>query len=240
MTVLLADPDADTLDLLVYVLRRAGYTPLAARDGAVARQLWESQSPTAVVAATELPTLSGWELCRTIRQTDTTLPVLLLASTAAESELVRGYEVGADHYLVKPFGPKQLLVRLGAVLRRVVHPADQPRAGWQRLQAGDLMLDPQWRRVTRGSETIHLTGIEFKVLYELVLHAGQVLPHELLTDRVWGYDAVTSTDGATLLKGHIRNLRKKLEPQSARPVYLQTVPGVGYTFCPHAPLRLVS
>jgi DNA-binding response OmpR family regulator len=114
-----------------------------------------------------------------------------------------------------------------AVLRRAKEDSGQQRRGWQTITAGDLKLDPQWRRVTRGAGEIHLTPIEFKLLYELVLHEGQVLPHQTLTDRVWGYEGV---DDASLLKGHIRNMRRKLEDDSSTPQYIHTVAGVGYTF----------
>jgi two-component system alkaline phosphatase synthesis response regulator PhoP len=95
------------------------------------------------------------------------------------------------------------------------------------ITAGDLKLDPQWRSVYIGDRAIRLTGIEFKLLYELVLHEGQVLTHQILTDRVWGYEGV---DDGSLLKGHIRNLRRKLDDDSNNPTYIHTVPGIGYTF----------
>jgi DNA-binding response OmpR family regulator len=151
----------------------------------------------------------------------------MLTGVNGDADVVKGLDLGADDYIIKPFSPRQLIARIKAVLRRAAEAADQPRKGWQAITVGDLMLDPQWRTVTRAGESVRLTPIEFKLLYELVLHEGQVLTHQILTDRVWGFAGV---DDASLLKGHIRNLRRKLELDSSEPVYIHTVTGIGYTF----------
>jgi DNA-binding response OmpR family regulator len=173
-----------------------------------------------------LPKVSGWELCQRIRR-EPTVPVIMLTGASTEADMVRGLDLGADDYLTKPFSPGVLIARIQAVLRRAQEAAEQPRVGQQPITVGDLTLLPQWRTVKHGNRETRLTGIEFKVLYELALHEGQVLTHQLLTDRVWGYDAVE--DGG-LLKGHIRNLRKKLDDDPSHPTYIHTVAGIGYTF----------
>ena len=231
MAILIVEDDADLLDVLCFLFRREGHDVVAAHDGQTGLTLFESKDPELVILDVELPRLSGWEVLKQIRSQAST-PVIMLTASGGDGEVVKGLELGADDYVAKPFSPRQLLARTRAVLRRAKEPEDRPRRGWQTVTAGDLLLDPQWRLVRRGAETIKLTAIEFKLLYELVVHEGQVLTHQRLTDRVWGYEAV---DDANLLKGHIRNLRKKLEHDPASPRYLRTVVGVGYSFASFAP-----
>ena len=226
MSILIVEDDADLLDILCFTLRREGHEVIAARDGAIGLQLWRQKDPRLVLLDVDLPKVNGWEVCRQIRAESNT-PILMLTAARSDADIVRGLDSGADDYITKPFNPRELLARIRAVLRRAKEPADQPRKGWQVITAGDLKLDPQWRSVTIGDRTVRLTGIEFKLLYELVLHEGQVLTHQILTDRVWGYEGV---DDGSLLKGHIRNLRRKLDDDSNNPTYIHTVPGIGYTF----------
>ena len=199
---------------------------LAASDGAVGLHLWQTKTPQLVLLDADLPKVSGWELCKRICR-ESNVPVIMLTGASTEADTMRGLDLGADDYTTKPFSPAVLIARIQAVMRRAKEAAEQPRVGQQPITAGDLTLSPQWRTVTQGDRANHLTGIEFKVLYELVLHEGQVLTHQILTDRVWGYDAV---EDASLLKGHIRNLRTKLDDDAAHPTYLHTVAGLGYTF----------
>jgi DNA-binding response OmpR family regulator len=226
MSILIVEDDADLLDILCFTLRREGHEVIAARDGAVGLQLWRQKDPQLVLLDVDLPKVNGWEVCRQIRAESNT-PILMLTAARSDADIVRGLDSGADDYITKPFNPRELLARIRAVLRRAKEAADQPRKGWQVITAGDLKLDPQWRSVYIGDRAIRLTGIEFKLLYELVLHEGQVLTHQILTDRVWGYEGV---DDGSLLKGHIRNLRRKLDDDSNNPTYIHTVPGIGYTF----------
>lgn len=226
MSILVVQQDADVLDILCFALRRQGHDVIAAHDGAAALQLWQSKEPRLALLDADLPKISGWDVCKRIRSESDTA-VILLTDSPSDTAIVRGFEMGADDAVAKPFSPGVLLARVRAVLRRAKESEDQPRKGWQTITAGDLRLDPQWRTVHRHDAPIRLTPIEFKLLYELVLHEGQVLTHQILTDRVWGYEGV---DDASLLKGHIRNLRRKLEADSSDPVYLHTVAGIGYTF----------
>jgi DNA-binding response OmpR family regulator len=226
MSVLIVEDDGDLLDILCYTIRREGHDVIAAHDGDAGLQLWKTKEPRLVLLDVDLPKISGWEVCKHIRAESAT-PIIMLTSAHSEADIVKGLDLGADDYITKPFSPRQLVARIRTVLRRAKEAADQPRKGWQLLTAGDLTLDPQWRTVHRRGEPIRLTPIEFKLLYELVLHETQVLTHQILTDRVWGYEGV---DDASLLKGHIRNLRRKLEADSSDPVYIHTVSGIGYTF----------
>jgi DNA-binding response OmpR family regulator len=226
MAILTVEDDADLLDILSYTLRRDGHDVIAARDGATALQLWRIRNPQLILLDVDLPKVDGWQICEQIRAESST-PIIMLTGLSSTNDVIRGLELGADDYMTKPFSPKELTSRVRAVLRRSKKSAVETRNGWQVTNAGDLRLDPQWRSVSRGDTAIKLTPMEFKLLYELVLHEGQVLPHQILTDRVWGYEGV---DDSSLLKGHIRNLRRKIEPYASSPIYIHTVAGIGYTF----------
>lgn len=226
MPILVVEDDPDLLDILCFTLRREGHDVIAARDGVAGLEMWRSKDPLLVLLDVDLPKKNGWEVCKEIRKESNT-PIVMLTAADDEADIVKGFDAGADDYVTKPFSHKQLVMRIGAVLRRVKQNPEQPKRGWQVMNAGDLRLDPQWRTVQRGENAIRLTPMEFKLLYELILHEGQVIPHQILTDRVWGYEGV---DDTSLLKGHIRNLRRKLEDDSSAPVYIRTVAGIGYTF----------
>lgn len=234
MSILVVEKDPVLLDLLIFMLRRAGYEALIARDGAAGLRLWQEKQPELVLLETALPNLSGWEVCEAIRKLDQT-PLIFLSHATSDVEIVRGLLLGADDYVTKPFSPGQLLARIQAVLRRAQSRGTAPYRSRSVVQSGDLTLDPQWRLARRGDTAIRLTGTEFKLLYELVLHEGQVLSNQSLTERVWGYEGV---DDGGVVKGHIRNLRRKLEPDpDGKPIYIQTVPGVGYTYCSQPPAK---
>jgi DNA-binding response OmpR family regulator len=226
MSVLVIDDDGDLLDVLSYLLRRDGYDVIPAHNGVAGFEAWQTGDPELVMLASELPQMSGWQVCEKIRAESDT-PIIILGRPSDEDAMLRGLELGADDYITKPFAPRQLLARVRAVLRRAHESLDGPRKGRQLLHAGDLLLDPQFRTVERDSAVVTLTPTEFKLLYELVLHEGQVLTPSVLTDRVWGYVAV---DDTTVVKGQIFNLRRKLEPDAAHPLYIHTVAGSGYVF----------
>jgi two-component system alkaline phosphatase synthesis response regulator PhoP len=226
MAILAVEDDADLLDILSFTLRRDGHDVIPARDGEAALALWSARDPQLILLDVNIPKVNGWQVCERIRaEADT--PVVMLTGMVTTHDIARGFELGVDDYVTKPYSPRELSARIRAILSRTDRLGEEPRRGWQVTTAGDLTLDPQWRSVTRGNRQIKLTATEFKLLYELVLHEGQVLPHKILTDRVWGFEGV---DDSSLLKGHIRNLRRKIEPNDSEPVYVQTVGGIGYTF----------
>jgi DNA-binding response OmpR family regulator len=226
MSVLVIDDDGDMLDLLGYMLRREGYDMVPARDGAVGLRTWETLDPELILLKLELPSIDGLELCRRIRSSSNT-PIIILSTSSDEDTIVRGLDIGADDYVTKPFSPRQLLARVRAVLRRSRENIDGSRKGRETLRAGGLTLDPQFRTVERDGDAVALTPTEFKLLYELVLHEGQVLTNQVLTDRVWGYAEV---DDTSIVKGQIYNLRHKIERNPSKPRYIHTIPGSGYTF----------
>lgn len=229
MKVLLVDDDVDLLDVTAYALRREGFQLITATSGELAIIRWEAAQPDVVVLDVGLPGRSGLDVCRAIRRAGPT-PVILLTARGDEADIVRGFGAGADDYVVKPFSPRLLALRIRAVARRASWRAaiDEPAE----LVVGALMLEQESHQVQVQGHTVQLTPIEFRLLYLLASNAGRVVPTTRLVDYVWGYDA----GDAALLKTHCSHLRKKLQLGPGGPAELQAVPLVGYrlTIAPRA------
>jgi DNA-binding response OmpR family regulator len=224
MSILLVEDDRDLTDILSYLLRREGHEVNVAHDGATAVKIFEESDPQLILLDIDLPRMSGWDVCTAVRENSET-PILMLTGASGDDNIVRGLELGADDYMTKPFSPKQLLARIRAVLRRSgSEKAEMPD---QVMTVADLTLDAKWRRVQRDEDEIQLTKLEFRLLHELALHAGQVLTYRYITDKVWGYQG---QNDASLIKGHIRNLRSKLGTAPDGEQYIDTVHGTGYIF----------
>jgi DNA-binding response OmpR family regulator len=172
-----------------------------------------------------LPRVSGLEVCRRI-QAGERVPVVMLTARGEEEDRIVGLGIGADDYVVKPFSPRELAARVEAVLRRV----DEARAGSggeKSMVFGDLRIDPSAREVTIRDAPVTLTAREFDLLHHMASHPKRVFTRDHLMETVWGYAFAGDTSTVTV---HIRRLREKIEPDPARPRYLQTVWGVGYRF----------
>lgn len=223
MNVLLVDDDLDLLDLTTYVLRREGYQVITATDGEKALRRWEAENPDIVLLDANLPKIDGFEVCRRIRQESAT-PVIMLTARDDEEDILRGFKLGADDYVTKPFSAKQLTARMSVLLRRCHNDAYRPPA--KQLQVGDLVLDLESHAVSKGGMQVQLTPLEFRILYLLALNEGRVIPYARLIEYAWGYDEADSN----LLKTHICHLRKKLGLEPARNEGIRAVLGVGYVF----------
>jgi len=219
--VLLADDDLDLVDLLTYALRREGYTVVAAIDGQQAVRRWKAEQPDLVLLDVSLPKLNGFEVCRQIRSEAAT-PIIMLTARDEEEDIVRGLQLGADDYVTKPFSHRELSARMKALLRRCqAHRYQEPAS---RLEVGDLVLDLQSHEASKGGAMVHLTPLEFRILYMLALNAGRVIPYSRLIEYAWGYDGGDSG----LLKTHICHLRQKLGLAPGASSQIRAVPGVGY------------
>jgi DNA-binding response OmpR family regulator len=221
-TVLVVDDEPIVREVVVRYLRREGYDTLEAADGIRARELIERHEPSLVVLDLMLPGTGGLELCRWIRSRSD-LPVIMLTARGEESDRIVGLELGADDYVTKPFSPRELAVRVRAVLRR----SALPRPRDERLSFDGLEIDAGSREVTRGGEALRLTAKEFDLLYFLASNPRRVFSREHLMERVWGYSAALDTGTVTV---HVRRLREKVEDDPSRPRFLETVWGVGYRF----------
>ena len=222
MKVLVADDDADLLDLLTYALRREGYTVLAAINGQQALHRYETENPDIVLLDVTMPKVDGFEVCRHIRRESDT-PIILLTARDEEEDVVRGLRIGADDYVTKPFSAKQLTARMKAVMRR--RQANMYQEPVSQLQVGDLALDLQSYEATKAGTHVQLTPLEFRILYMLAMNEGRVIPYSRLVEYAWGYDS----GDANLLKTHICHLRKKLGLGTGKQGGIRAVAGVGYS-----------
>jgi DNA-binding response OmpR family regulator len=227
MKVLLAEDDSDLLDLLTYALRREGYTVLSAMDGSQALKRWEAEPPDIVLLDANLPKTDGYEVCRRIRH-DGKVPVIMLTARDEEEDILRGFRLGADDYITKPFSARQLIARMTAVLRR--SQADPYRQVSREVRIGDVLLDLQSYSVKAHDRDIQLTPLEFRILYLLGVNEGRVIPYSRLVEYAWGYEGGDSS----LLKTHICHIRQKLNLSAGKNGGIRAVPGVGYSLAMQA------
>jgi DNA-binding response OmpR family regulator len=223
--ILVVDDEPNIREVVELYLRRDGHTVVAAADGEEALRLYQQTEPDLVVLDLMLPRVSGLEVCRRI-QAGERVPVVMLTARGEEEDRIVGLGIGADDYVVKPFSPRELAARVEAVLRRV----NEARAGSgdeKSMVFGDLRIDPGAREVTIRDAPVTLTAREFDLLHHMASHPKRVFTRDHLMETVWGYAFAGDTSTVTV---HIRRLREKIEPDPARPRYLQTVWGVGYRF----------
>lgn len=220
--ILVVDDEPDALDLIQFNLKAAGFEVVTADDGAEALKKARSTLPALVVLDVMLPEVDGLEVCKTLRREPETaaIPIIMLTAKAAEIDRVLGLELGADDYLTKPFSPRELVLRVKALLRR--RTPSEPQQ--EHINLGDLVIDVPRHEVLVGGKVIQLTATEFKLLTVLVERRGRVQSRDTLLRDVWEYDSLIDT---RTVDTHMRRLRDKLG-SAAR--YLDTVRGVGYRF----------
>lgn len=223
MKVLLVDDDADMLDVTAYALRREGMNLIMAGDGAQALRRWESDEPDVVVLDIGLPALGGFEVCRKIREKGAT-PIILLSGYCQEEHILKGFRLGADDFVTKPFSPRQLAMRIRAVARRGTGAAWGAPEPAREIRKCDIVLDLESHEVKRQGKQAKLTPIEFRLLYQLTVNAGRVVSAPRLVEYTWGYDG----GDVSLLKTHICHIRQKLDLPPKGPESITAVAGVGY------------
>jgi DNA-binding response OmpR family regulator len=217
------DDDPTIAEVVSTYLTHAGIEVTRAADGVTALAVAGRTRPDLVILDLMLPGLSGLEVCRRLRQTRPELPVVMLTALGEESDRILGLETGADDYLVKPFSPRELVLRVQSVLRRsggIPIGAGLPR----RLVAGDLEVDVAGRFVSLGGQGLSLTSREFDLLLHLITHPGWAFSRAQLMKEVWGWE-FGDTSTVTV---HVRRLREKIETDPSAPQRLVTVWGVGY------------
>ncbi len=224
MRVLVVDDEPDVRALVASALTYAafGAETIEAGDGEEALEMVRDAAPDIVVLDLAMPTLDGFSVLQELRRSST-LPVIVLTARGLEQDKIRGLELGADDYMVKPFSPRELVARIQAVIRRTSATAHRPGI----LERGSLRIDLAARQVfLRGAE-VRLTPTEFNLLAELASHPGEAVAHEALLTNVWGPEYRTE---GHYLKVYIGRLRDKVEADPASPRLIETVRGVGYRF----------
>ena len=226
MKTLIVDDDLALADILSFTMRRAGYDVILAHDGQTALDRWKAENPDLIILDLNLPKLDGLSVCREIRaQADT--PIIILSVRGEENDIVEGLTIGADDYVVKPFSPRQVVARSQAVLRRAGSSPASPAL----ITASDLALDPSRLEVNRnGQAIVSLTRLECRLLEILMLNKGQVLHADMLIDYIWG----PLGGDRVMLKQIMYRLRRKIEQDPSNPAYLETIPGMGYSFLDEA------
>jgi DNA-binding response OmpR family regulator len=222
--ILYADDDYDSQQSVCLVLEEAGMNVVFAENGSRALDLWHKHPIDVVVLDVMMPDLDGLETCRLIRR-ESSVPVILLTARGREEDVLAGFNSGADDYIVKPFRPRELVARIGALLRR-----STGRSWYNRKQLAfdNLILDLESRCVIQRDRQVEVSPMEFRLLKYLMQNAGNVVSKEDLLHDVWGYAA--SSGDMNLIEATIRRLRQKVESDPSRPRYIQTVWGAGYRF----------
>jgi two-component system KDP operon response regulator KdpE len=219
-SVLVCDDEAQILRALRVILRDAGFEAIPADSGEEALDLAAVRRPDAAIIDLVLPDIDGVEVCQRLREWSE-IPIIVLSAVGEEDAKVRALAAGADDYVTKPFGPRELIARLQAALRRVA-----PGRGETVIRADGLELDLAARLVRRDGEEIHLTPTEFDLLRALASNRGRLMTHRELLVSVWGPGYGEDTQ---VLRAHVANLRRKIEPADG-PRYVKTDPRVGYRF----------
>lgn len=219
--VLVVDDEPQILRALRVVLRDAGFEVIAAENGSEALDRAAVRPPAAAIVDLMLPDIDGVEVTRRLREWSE-MPILVLSALGEEEQKVRALQAGADDYITKPFGSRELVARLQAALRRAGGGEQEPT-----IVAGELTIDLAARAVSLRGEPLHLTPIEFDLLRVLGRNRGRLMTHRALLLEVWGPEYV---DDIQPLRTHIARLRAKIEPEGSAPRYVVTEPGIGYRF----------
>ncbi len=221
-SILIIEDEKDIVDLIEYHLKQSGFSVISALDGPAGLEKAKKKGPNLIILDLMLPGMDGKDICRSLKSNPQTqsIPILMLTAKAEETDRLIGFELGADDYVTKPFSPKELVLRVKAILRR----KEVGHEGEKIIQIGDLLIEIDRHQISIKKRPVRLTSTEFKLLVELASKRGRVLTREHLLDRVWGY---TYEGYARTVDTHVRRLREKMGPLGDS---IETIRGVGYRF----------
>lgn len=224
--ILIVDDEIDLLRMVEFNMRANGFSTASAQNGRDALKLARSESPDLILLDLMLPDVQGTEICRILKSDPATrdIPVIMVTARADEIDRVVGFELGADDYVVKPFSPRELALRVKALIKRVRKPATADVESNETLRFGEIVVDSARHRVLVGGEELALTALEFRLLQTFIRRRGRVQSRERLLDDVWGVDIEVTT---RTVDTHVKRLREKLGDAGR---YVETVRGVGYRF----------
>lgn len=226
MKILVADDDRDLVDLIRYSFHREGYSVVTSFDGEMTLRVFQLENPDLVVLDMVMPKRSGLEVLQEIRE-KTDVPILVLSAQREEDQIVNALYKGADDYMIKPFGQRELRARAKALIRRTFKDTNRRMMQGTPLQMGEITLNPQTREVFGNNKKIHLTRTEFALLMHLMVNHDVVVTFDDLLSNVWGYDGEQNYQ---VVKVTISRLRRKLADNPSTPRYIVNVPGTGYIF----------
>jgi DNA-binding response OmpR family regulator len=225
--ILIVEDESAVARGLEYALEDEGFDVLIAENGIDALELTKTQNPNLILLDLRLPDISGFDVCRKLRQEGKQQPILMLTALDEPVDKVLGLELGADDYVVKPYNLRELIARIRALLRRAYGELSKSSQG-ETVTFGDVVLDLEQLQVTRGGKLIFLTPTEFRLLRYLASRPDRPVSREQIIEAVWGYDSDIGSDRTVDV--HMRHLRQKLETDPANPRWLVTVRGIGYKF----------
>lgn len=226
--ILVVDDERSIREVLSHYLTLEGFAVVEAEDGLEALRMAEASPPDLVVLDLMLPGMDGLEVCRRLRA-QSAVPILMLTARSEEADILRGFGTGADDYVTKPFSPREVVVRVQAIMRRLEATSVPAMAMEGIVRFGGLAIQPQLRSAERDGVALDLTAKEFDLLSFLTRHPNHVFTRQQLLDNIWGYSYFGDASTVTV---HIHRLREKLEDDPAHPRHLKTVWGVGYKFEP--------
>lgn len=224
--ILVVDDEAPIVEILKFNLTKSGYRVLAAYDGEEGYNLALSEKPDLILLDVMLPKADGFEVCRKIREKQST-PIIMLTARDEEVDKVLGLELGADDYITKPFSVRELLARVKANIRRTASDSLQSGGDNDVLRFGNLSINPSRYEVVKGERVIDLTLREFELIKFLAMQPGKIFTREILLEKVWGYEYFGDVRTVDVT---VRRLREKVEDNPASPNFIMTKRGVGYYF----------
>ena len=228
--VLIVDDEKNIVNILKFNLQKEGYDTLEAYDGEAGLQLALQENPDLILLDVMLPKIIGWDVCKKLRETGSSIPVIILTAREEEEDKVLGLEIGADDYITKPFSTRELMARVKANIRRsamLLSSATAPGSGEQMIASGDLSINTDRYEVSKKGKLIELTQREYELLCFLASRPDKVFSRTSLMEQVWNYDYIGD---ARTVDVTVRRLREKIETDPANPVYILTRRGVGYFF----------
>ncbi len=227
--LLVVDDEESIVTLLQFNLEKSGYEIITAMDGKTAFELAKKQCFDLIILDLMLPEMDGLEVCKQLRQSKNSTPILMLTAKDDEFDKILGLELGADDYMTKPFSPREVVARIRAILRRVNKSAEAAADNIEKsdsiIKFGEVEVYPENYEVYCKGSKLELTPKEFELLLYLASHKGRVLSRDQLLNAVWNYEFVGDT---RIVDVHISHLREKIEPNTKKPIYIKTIRGLGY------------
>ena len=223
--ILVVDDEKELIRLITFHMTLAGYAVLAAKNGIEALEICEQEKPDLIILDIMLPRIDGWEVCRRLKQNPhtRTIPIIMLSALSEVDDKLKGFNLGTDDYVTKPFSPRELVVRVKRVLARSENKNSIPKT----IRIGLLEIDMEDFLVKRNNQGISLTEKEKGILKFFIQNPGMVLSHSRILDEVWGKDTIVEYGNVDV---HIRHLREKIEKDPENPQLIKTVKGEGYKF----------